>query len=225
MTDASTWRGLLQALVVLVSLGPARSADVVLVPLSPHNAVSTSPVDSPRLLLEASSDLVDPHRYEVRFGGLAHGVRSAEKGTVDLNPEFIFPRLPFGQAERWSIFIPRPHVGGLINLEGRTSSFYAGALWTVALSHRAFAELFLDGAAHDGYANSAPPGHSDLGCPYLFHVGGSSGIHFDQHWSLMITFDHESNGHGIFGTECDGMAAKTRNQGINDLGARVGYSF
>jgi len=225
MIDASTRRGLLQALVVLVSLGPARSADVFLVPLGPDYAVSTSPGDSPPSKLEASSGLVDPQRYEVRFGGFAHGVESAEKGTVDLNPEFIFPRLPFGQAERWSIFLPRAHVGGLINLEGRTSSFYAGALWTVPLSQRVFAEIFLDGAAHDGYAKSAPPGHNDLGCPYLFHVGGSSGFHFDRHWSLMITFDHQSNGHGIFGTECDGMAANTCNQGINDLGARIGYSF
>jgi len=187
--------------------------------LSGSSNVSTpAPVDS-------SSEL-NPERYEIRFGAFAHGVGSPEKGTVDVNPEIVFPRLPLGESNWWNVFLPRPHVGGLINLDGRTSSVYAGALWTFPLPARFFAELFLDGDKHDGYLTSAPAGHSDLGCPYLFHAGGSVGYNLSPQWSLMFTFDHQSNGRGVFGTECDGLSAsQTPNQGINDYGLRFGYRF
>ena len=41
----------------------------------------------------------------------------------------------------------------------------------------------------------------------------------------MFTFDHQSNGHAVFGTQCDGLGSSTPNQGINDYGLRIGYSF
>ena len=56
-------------------------------------------------------------------------------------------------------------------------------------------------------------------------MGGSFGYRFDQHWSLMLTVDHESNGHSIFGIVCGGRGAETHNQGFNDYGSRIGYSF
>ena len=114
----------------------------------------------------------------------------------------------------------------MLNLDGRTSSVYAGALWTFPLPHHFFAELFFDGEAHNGYLTpDAPPGHSDLGCRYMFHDGGSLGYKFSPRWTLMFTFDHQSNGRDEFGTQCDGLGANTPNQGVNDYGLRIGYSF
>lgn len=228
MVDGPVQRSLLALVVMLSVLGslrPARSADLPPVQQTPdYQYLTPAPPPAPPAAA-LSPDLFDPHGFEFRFGGFAHGVGGAEQGTVDLNPEIVFPRLPFGQGYWWNVLIPRPHAGGLINLEGRTSAVYAGALWTFPLPHRFFAELFLDGDKHDGYVINPPPGHSGLGCPYLFHDGGSLGYNLTQNWSVMFTFDHQSNGHAIFGTACDGMGSNTRNPGINDYGLRIGYAF
>ena len=167
----------------------------------------------------------DPYRIEARFGGFLHGVGGKEKGTYDLNPELVLPRLPLGQNQWWSVFVPRPHAGALANLEGRTSAFYAGALWSFPLPYRTFFELFVDGAIHNGYQNNAPPGHSGLGCPALFHVGGSFGYAITEHWTAMITFDHLSDGHYIFGINCAGNVGPTPNPGLNNWGGKIGYAF
>ncbi|MGH6671332.1 MAG: acyloxyacyl hydrolase [Xanthobacteraceae bacterium] len=167
----------------------------------------------------------DPEGFEFRLGGFAHGVGGVEQGTYDLKGELVMPRLPFGEDSWWSVLIPRPNVGGLLNLEGRTSAVYAGALWTFPLPRNFFAEAFLDGDLHNGYLNDPPPGRSGLGCRFMFHDGGSLGYKLSQHWKVMFTFDHQSNGQGIFGTECDGLGANTHNPGINDYGLMVGYAF
>jgi hypothetical protein len=194
-------------------------------------AIAASGGASPQVTAPDDADLpagaapLEYSGYEARLGAFLHGVGGAEKNTYDLNPEFIFAKLPFGNDRWWRLLIPRPHLGGLINLEGRTSSGYAGALWTVPFRHRLFGELFFDGALHDGYTNDAPAGRSDLGCTILFHVGGSFGYRFSEHWSWMVTVDHESNGHSVFGIACEGQGAATHNQGFNDYGTRIGYAF
>lgn len=162
---------------------------------------------------------INPNHYEVRFGAFDHGVGSVERNTVDINAEFVFPRLPFGQAEWWDFAVPRPHLGGLGNISGRTSSAYAGALWTVPFTTQIFGEAFVDGAVHDGYLVSGVPDHSALGCRELFHAGGSLGYAITPQWSVMLSFDHLSNGKSLFGTPCKG------NEGVNDYGLRFGYSF
>jgi hypothetical protein len=68
-----------------------------------------------------SGQLLDPHRYELRFGGFAHGVGSIESGQIDINGEFVLPRLPFGRGEWWDFLVPRPHLGVMANLSGGTS--------------------------------------------------------------------------------------------------------
>jgi lipid A 3-O-deacylase len=205
------------ALAAIV-ISPARAADLLPAPPSPG-----SPPPPPVFVPVA--DFYDPYRYELRFGAFLHGVGGVEKGTYDLAPELVFPRLPFWQAEWWNVFVPRPHLGGLVNLEGRTSAFYAGALWSFPLPHRFFAELFVDGAVHNGDLTGSDPGHAALGCRYLFNVGSSLGYSFDPHWNLTFTFDHLSNGKHVFGTQCGGAGSNTSNPGINNYGARVGYAF
>ena len=206
-------------IAIMISLVPASGADLLPAPPS-----AVYPAPAPPMLAPAAN-FYDPYRTEARFGVFAHGVGGIEKGSLDLNPELVFPRLPFGQTEWWSVFVPRPHLGALINLGGRTSAYYAGALWSFPLPHRFFAELFVDGAGHNGSLDGSVPGHAALGCPVLFNVGGSVGYSFDPHWSVMLTFDHLSNGKHVFGTRCEGAGSNTPNPGLNDYGARVGYAF
>jgi lipid A 3-O-deacylase len=209
------------ALAATFSLGLAHGADLLPAPPPPAPAAYVAPPAPP----PAALGFYDPYRIEVRLGAFLHGVGGSEKGTYDLNPEFVFPRLPLFANQWWNVFVPRPHVGALANLEGRTSAFYAGALWSFPLPYRFFAEFFLDGAIHNGVENNPLPGRTGLGCPALFHVGGSLGYAITEHWSAMFTFDHLSNGHVIFGVNCSGNVGPTRNPGLNNWGGKIGYAF
>lgn|GEM_PF-1022015 len=218
MTKLLHWRWILglpvAAFAVMSAPELAQGADLLPAP-PPYVAPPVQP----------AGFFYDPYRIEVRFGGFVHGAGGNEKGTYDLNPELVLPRLPLFQNQWWNVFVPRPHVGGLANLEGRTSSLYAGALWSFPLPYRTFFELFVDGAVHNGTAINALPGHASLGCPALFHVGGSLGYAITEHWSATVTFDHLSNGHEIFGINCAGNTGPTRNPGLNDWGGKIGYAF
>ena len=205
------------ALLAVMAWRPAIGDDL---PAAPPAAPYPQTVDA-----ADTSDLFDPQSFQFRFGTFAHGVGGVEQGTYDISPELVLPKLPFGQGRWWDVLIPRAHVGSLINLEGRTSSVYAGGLWTFPLPYRFFAELFLDAAKHDGYLANPPPGRSGLGCSFLFHAGGSLGYKVSEHWSAMFSFEHESNGHGIIGTQCDGDGSNTHNPGFNNYGLRLGYAF
>jgi lipid A 3-O-deacylase len=116
-----------------------------------------------------------PYRFEARLGAFAHGVGSVEDNTVDLNVELVFPRLPFGQDAWLSFLVPRPHVGGMVNLSGKTSYVYGGALWTVPLWYGFFAEGFFGGAIHDG-SRLGTPTQAALGCNPLFSCGRLAGL-------------------------------------------------
>jgi lipid A 3-O-deacylase len=186
--------------------GRARAADIL------------GPAPSGLFAPTATTAMIDPYRAEVRVGGFAHGVGSVESGTFDLNGELVLPRLPFGQGEWWSFLVPRPHIGGIANLDNRSSYVYGGALWTVPLVYGFFWEAFFGGAAHNGSLNGTFD-HVALGCQPLFHVGGSLGYTVTQNLHVMFTIDHVSNGNEVFGTDCN------RNQGLNNYGLRLGYSF
>ena len=198
------------AIVLLLGAVQARAADILYSPPPPPPAQAAVMV----------ADLYDPTRWEVRFGGFMHGVGSVEKGSFDINGEVVvgsfFGPNPLGF---WSPLIPRLHAGVNGNLtSGRTSVVYAGFLWTIPITRHFFIEGFLDGAFHNGSVTGSPT-QVALGCEAQFHVGGSVGYRFDQHWSVQFTFDHLSNGSGI------GLSNCGRNQGLNNYGARIGYTF
>ena len=68
---------------------------------------------------------------EVRIGASAHELEGPEKGTWNINGEVLFAR-PFTTADLFtSYFVPRPHIGASINVNGMTSFLYAGLSWTV----------------------------------------------------------------------------------------------
>ncbi len=172
-----------------------------------------------------STAIADPaNRFEARFGVFAHGVGSVEKNTVDLNGEFATPRL-FHIDGPWGFLVPRIMAGGLVNLSGRTNVAYLGALWTIPVFDRWFVEGFVGPAIHDGSLLGTPT-LSALGCPVLFNAGASIGYRLSAQWSIMGTFDHLSNGNRLFGVDCGtNQGPQGKNQGLNNYGIRLGYTF
>jgi len=195
------------AIAVMLGAPAAFAADI------PPPAPEAYPVKAPVVV----SDLYDPNRWEVRFGGFAHGVGSVEKQTWDVNGELVFAKF-WAPTGWWSVLVPRLHVGTNWNTGGKTDVVYGGLLWTVPVWGRFFVEGFLDGAWTDGSLVGSPT-QVALGCRAQFHVGGSVGYHLTSNWSILGTFDHVSNGSGLGLSDC------ARNQGLNNYGARMSYAF
>jgi hypothetical protein len=100
-----------------------------------------------------------------------------------------------------------------------TSSVRGGALWHFPIWGGFFAEGFFGGAYTPNGLINGDFRHSALGNRTLFNAGGSVGYQFSEHWSLLATFDHLSNGKTIFGTGFN------KNQGLNDYGLQLSYIF
>jgi hypothetical protein len=196
LSRARVGAGLLAALAGIGS--PAAAADLAL-PAAP--AVAPMP----------------PTGFEARFGLFDHGLGSPERNTLDVSGEIVLAK-PALSSAFWTTLLPRPHFGGSFNTAGKTSFAYAGALWTFPVIERAFVEGYLDAAVHDGVLDGDAT-RSAMGCRLLFHAGASLGYRFDPRWSIMATYEHLSNGHQAIGNDC------SRNQGLNNYGLRVGYSF
>lgn len=159
-----------------------------------------------------------PYGFEVRLGGFAHGVGSVERGTFDASLQVVLPKFLADNYGWWNFLNPHTYVGGMLNTDGRTSSVRAGLLWQIPFTDRFFGEIFFGGA----YADASTVGdatRSALGSRALFNVGGSIGYRFTPQWSVLVTFDHLSNGRTVFGTGFD------RNVGVNNYGAQISYAF
>ena len=194
---ASRFLGLVAALGLLafaLPSGPASAADYTLSP---------GPLPS------------QAFQYEIRGGVFAHDPFSPEKGSADINAEFL-AKLPFAAPSGgWSFLIPRVHVGGMLNTAGRTSHVYAGFTWTYDITRAIFAEASFGGAFHNGYTGDAPRYHENsLGCSPLFRESASLGYRLTENWSVMATIEHMSNA---------GLCKQ--NRGLTNVGARIGYRF
>jgi lipid A 3-O-deacylase len=156
--------------------------------------------------------------FDLRLGGFAHAIGSAEKNTADIGVHLVLPSV-FGDPQVWwSLLVPRPYVGVMVNLPHRSDSVRGGALWRFPLWGGLFAEGFFGGAYDDG-SLVGDNRHNALGSHWLFNAGGSLGYRIDEHWSVLGTFDHLSNGKTAFHT---GFA---RNVGVNDWGIQLSYAF
>ncbi len=140
-----------------------------------------------------------------------------EVGSSDVTAAVVFPK--FVSLPGWQdLLIPRLRVGGVANVSGKTSYAYADGLWTVNFN-RVFAEMFFGGLVHNGpLVNNVDENASALGCRELYHLGADLGYRFDQHWSVMATFEHGSNGEPTL-SNCP------QNRGLNVAGLSLGYSF
>lgn len=136
-------------------------------------------------------------------------------GSANLTGEILFAK-PFTASDLFtSYFIPRPHIGGSANFDGRTSFAYAGLTWTFDITPSLFVEGSLGGAIHNSEKNLWDGSHHQtLGCSPLFRESGSVGVRLSANWSVMATIEHLSN-----------AGACSENRGLTNIGARVGYTF
>lgn len=151
---------------------------------------------------------------EFRVGGLAHDLEDTEgEDGVDINLEALFAPVGTVTGNRiLDIFLnPRPHIGAFINTAGDTSGVYFGLTWDVMLTDFLFIETTFGGAFHDGPTDDS---HSSFGCTANFRESASLGLVFSEHWRLLATVSHMSNG-GF----CD------ENEGLTSAGARLGYRW
>ncbi|CAH1648444.1 acyloxyacyl hydrolase [Chelatococcus asaccharovorans] len=152
---------------------------------------------------------------EVRFGLSAQDPWSPEAGSVNITGEVLTGKLFQADNATLDLFVPRFHVGGSANTAGATSFAYAGFTWTVPITAQLFVEASFGGAVHNGKTgDDVGPNRAALGCSPLFRESASVGWRFDEHWSLLATIEHLSNG-GL----CE------QNRGLTNVGARVAYSF
>jgi hypothetical protein len=111
--------------------------------------------------------------------------------------------------------VPRPHIGGSLNFDDKTSFAYAGLTWTVDITPRFFIEGSFGGAIHNGSTGRVVPvDRNALGCSPLFRESGSVGVRLSANWSVMATVEHLSNA---------GLCSQ--NRGLTNIGARLGYTF
>jgi len=155
-------------------------------------------------------------RAEVRLGALA-SIWGPERGSVDINGEVILPKLKRGSSPWKDALIPRFKIGGMYNAAGKTNFAYGDMVWTLPVGPRFFWQPYIGLAVHDGQLNGPDPGLASLGCRVLGHGGVNVGYWLDEHWSIMVSFDHASNGKSI--SNCP------TNQSLNLVGARIGYGF
>ena len=163
------------------------------------------------------SSFVSPPAFisELRIGGFGHDPWSPEESSANLHGELLFAK-PFTPADLFtSYFVPRPHLGGSLNFDGKTSFAFAGLTWTVDITPRVFVEASLGGAVHNGETGKVvPPERNALGCSPLFRESASLGFRLSANWNVMATVEHLSNA-GL----CD------QNRGLTNVGARLGYTF
>lgn len=139
-----------------------------------------------------------------------------DDGSANLTGEILLAK-PFTASDLFtSYFIPRPHFGGSVNFDGRTSFVYTGLTWTYDITPAFFVEGSLGGAFHNGEDKVTDPlaHRQSLGCSPLFRESGSVGVRLSANWSVMATIEHLSNA---------GLCSE--NRGLTNVGARVGYSF
>jgi lipid A 3-O-deacylase len=156
----------------------------------------------------------NPFINELRFGVFDHDRWSNESGSVDLNFEVLFAKPFRSQDPLWDLFIPRPHLGGMLNTDGKTSHIYAGATWGFDIYGPIFAEASFGAGAHNGDHGNVRADRNALGCSVLFRESASLGWKINANWRAMATIEHLSNA-GL----CD------QNRGLTNIGARIGYAF
>jgi lipid A 3-O-deacylase len=158
---------------------------------------------------------------EVRVGVYDHDVSFLGHGKesgADLGAEILFIPLPF-------LWNPRPVIGGLANTDGETSQAYIGLTWTWDFAANVFTsddgfyvEGTLGGGWNDGKLNVTDPIESQkrksLGSHFLFREDADLGYRFNAVWSLALSYNHISN-----------ADLADRNEGLNNVGIRLGMKF
>jgi lipid A 3-O-deacylase len=120
---------------------------------------------------------------------------------------------------------PRPTLGGLVNTNGQTDQIYFGPTWTWTFLHNVLASGdgfyvsgTLGGGLNNGHINVTGPVESQreksLGSNVLFREDLDLGYRFTPNWSIAVSYNHISN-----------ADLAMRNEGLNDIGVRIGLTF
>jgi len=173
----------------------------------------------------ASADLLS----EVRLGVMAENVcvldcdnANKEPGPA-INGDILFNSPGFLKY----IWSPKPYIMGSANLQGDTSFGGAGLHWSFQFADKwafepSFGYVIHDGELESPYPQGDPRGdafteeHVLLGSRDLFRT--TFGLHYDinETWGAELMYEHLSHGQ-VLG---DG-----RNQGLDNIGVRISYSF
>lgn len=177
-------------------------------------STSVLAADARRQSASAQASLLS--EFRIGFSAQDPWGPEGEDGSANLTGEILLAK-PFTASDLFtSYFIPRPHFGGSLNFDDRTSFVYTGLTWTFDITPTVFVEGSLGGAFHNGKDKVADPfeDRQSLGCSPLFRESGSVGVRLSANWSVMATIEHLSN-----------AGACSENRGLTNVGARVGYSF
>jgi len=145
---------------------------------------------------------------------LVPDVTSLNKARFDSVEFEVLFRSPSPDIFRW-IGSPRPSVGGLVNLGGYENLVHAGLDWHLPIPNTPlYLEAGIGGGLHTGYANNAPAGFHDTGCPALFHYEYGIGANLSDHVTATLQWQHMSS-----------LYLCNPNQGLNHLGVEIGWKF
>jgi len=123
------------------------------------------------------------------------------------------------------IYTPRINVGGSVSTHGDTDYLYSGLYWDGDLGHNFYLGGFFGFAVHDGTTNMSKtnPDYNStrlLGNRVLFRLGPEIGYNLTENWNVAFTWAHLSHGWILTGFDTD-----EPNEGLDQLGVRVGYKF
>lgn len=166
------------------------------------------------------ADVVD----EVRIGLHAHDVSNILfplpwdyklDQIEDVSFDVLF-KSPDIDAFRW-IGSPRPDLGVTINMDGQDSLLHLGLTWQLPIFETPlYLEGAFGGAVHNGYLNGSPDPtrYANFGCRVNFYERYGIGAHVNENITATLTYEHTSN---------NGWCE--RNQGLSNVGLRVGWKF
>ena len=165
----------------------------------------------------AQEPTADSTLRSISIGVLAHDygpLSDRHENGIDANLEFQFhpPARAFWQA----LGAPRPHVGATPNFSADTSVLYAGVSYAFELSPRAFTEMGVGLALHDGplHAEDRAACDRDSDCGFgsrvLPRFSLELGLRLAHGHAVTLFFDHVSH-LGYLDDE---------NEGIDHLGLR-----
>lgn len=166
---------------------------------------------------------------EVRIGVLQHNIcvldcdNADKEDGPDISAEVVFASPDFLS---WA-FSPRPYLGTTYNTAGDTSFYGGGLQWSFNLTDTVSFQPGLGYFMHDGYnenpfVQGSPEStafgmdHVFMGSDDLFRTSLGLNWQFSEDWGAELIYEHFSHGQ-ILG---DG-----RNQGMDNLGVRLSYTF
>jgi lipid A 3-O-deacylase len=192
------------------------------------------PVLVPALaLMAASTAMIAPEASaqveSVRLGVMKHNIcvtdcKNADKESgVNINGEVRFDSPGFLQV----IWSPKPYVMASVNTDGNTSFAGVGLQWDFNLTDHIVFEPGFGYVLHDGEVNNPyaagtqqavdfSEDHVLLGSEDLFRTSLALTWKFSEAWGVQAMYEHLSHGQ---------ILGKGRNQGMDELGVRMVWTF